>query len=190
MAEGEHGSQPKARLAAGILTNRRDIFRGATGLAAAALVGSAIADQNRVAIAAGPNGGITGEISTLGQFEVSSFSWGLSNSGSAQGGGGGAGKADIQDVSLTRPTDSITPALFVATASGTHYDSASLTYSGNKGNPILKLEMEGVMVTSMSLGASSDGSALTENLTLNFSRVTLSVGNASGGWDVAANKKV
>jgi type VI secretion system secreted protein Hcp len=176
------------RSAAGILTNRRDMLRGATGLAAVALVGGAIADQHRVAIAAGSNGGITGEISTLGQFEVLSFSWGLSNSGSAQvGGGAGAGKANIQDVSLTKLTDTLTPALFIGIASGKHYSSASLTYSDNKGNPILKLAMEEVMLTSLSLGGSSGGSALTENLTLTFARVTLSYGNASGSWDVAGN---
>jgi type VI secretion system secreted protein Hcp len=188
MAGDEHGSQSLTQQAAGMATSRRDILRGATGLAAAALVGGAIADQGRIAIAAGPNSSITGEISDLGQFQVLSFSWGLSNSGSAQAGGGaGAGKANIQDVSLTKLTDTLTPALFIGIASGKHYSSASLTYSDSKGNPILKLAMEEVMLTSLSLGGSSGGSALTENLTLTFARVTLSYGNASGSWDVAGN---
>jgi type VI secretion system secreted protein Hcp len=90
-------------------------------------------------------------------------------------------------VSFTKPTDTLTPALFVGIANGNHYSSASLTYSDSKGTPILKLAMKEVMLTSLSLGGSSGGSAPTENLTLNFAKVTLSYGNVSRGWDVAGN---
>jgi type VI secretion system secreted protein Hcp len=188
MSEDEQGAQ-SAAAGSGLTANRRDVLRGATGLAAVALVGTALADHNRVAVAAGPNTAITGVIGDLGPFAVLAFSWGLSNSGSVtHGGGGGAGKANVQDLSLTRPTDGNTPALFIATASGEHFPTASLTVADRKGTPIFRLELEDVLVTSLSLGGSGDGSALTENLTLNFGKVKLTVGGESGVWDVAGNE--
>jgi type VI secretion system secreted protein Hcp len=193
VTDDEQGAQ-SAAATSGLTANRRDILRGATGLAAVALVGTALADHNRVAVAAGPNTAITGVIGDLGPFTVLAFSWGLSNSGTvSHGGGEGAGKANIQDVSLTRPTDALTPGLFVATASGQHFPTASLTVSDNKGNPVLRLELEDVLVTSLSLGGSGGGgggSALTENLSLNFGKVKLTVGSESGVWDVAGNAGV
>jgi type VI secretion system secreted protein Hcp len=171
------------------LTNRRDIFRGATGLAAAALVGSAIADQSRVALAAGPSSSIVGAIGELGQFEVLSFSWGASNSTSigTAGGGAGAGKVSIQDLSLTRLTDSLTPVLFSALASGRVFDTASITTSDKKGNPVFNLAMEGVVLNSLSFGDSDEASPLTENISLQFAKVKLTVGTVSAGWDVSEN---
>ena len=152
MAEAQQGVASIAQSATGLVANRRDILRTATGLAAAALVGGAMADQHRVVMAAGPDSAITGEIADLGQFEVLAFSWGASNSGSAHvGGGAGAGKVNVQDVSLTKYTDALTPDLFLALALGKHYQRASLTYGDKKGNPISRLLMEEVLLTSLQL---------------------------------------
>ena len=191
MAEGEQGTRSLAQSAAGILTNRRDIFRGATGLAAVALVGSAIADQNRVAVAAGANGTIVGQIGNLGPFEVLSFSWGASNSSTgSSGGGGGTGKASFQDLSFTRLSDTFTPALFVAVANGTHFQTASITSNNKKGNPVFTLALEGVMLSSWTLSDVSEAASPTESISLNFTKVTLTFGTASGGWDITQNKSV
>ena len=174
MAEGGQQSQSMAR-PAGIVTNRRDILRGATGLAAAALVGGAIADQNRVAFAAGPNSRIVGEIEGIGQFDVLSFSWAVSNDLNigSQSSGAGAGKVHFQDLSLTKPLDSLTSTLFGAIGTGGPFNSASITYSDNKGNTILQIAMKLVLLTSFSIGSAGDGSAPTESLTLAFGQVTL-----------------
>ena len=46
------------------------------------------------------------------EIEVLSFSWGVANSGSAApGGGGGAGKATFQDLSIVHGIDKATPEL-------------------------------------------------------------------------------
>jgi type VI secretion system secreted protein Hcp len=191
VAESEHDLKQLAQAATGVVANRRTVLRTATGLAAAAVVGSALADRGRVAVAAGPSGRITSEIEGLGQFEVLAFSWGVSNSGTTHtGGGSGAGQPSFQDVSLTKYTDALTPELMVAIASGEHFPAASLAWSDNSGKPILLLEMEEVLATSLSLGGSSSESALTENLTLNFALVRLTVGDASAGWDIPRNEEI
>ena len=175
-----------------IVANRRDILRGATGLAAAAVAGSTLLDRNRVAVAAGPNGRITGRIGDL-QFEVLAFSWGLSNSGTWHvGGGAGAGKASLQDLALTKSIDAATPQLMVASASGTHYPTAMLTYADSTGKPILRLNLGEVLVSSLALGGSGGGDALTENVTLNFAKIQVIYGDgsngATGGWDARTNQ--
>ena len=174
------------------MTNRRDVFRGAAGLAAAGAIGGVIAGSPAQAAggqAVGQGGAtITGEIGDLGQFEVLAFSWGLSNSGSTHvGGGAGAGKASVQDVALTKYVDQNSPDLFIAVASGSHFPSASLTFVGRGGSPVIEIEMEDVLVTSLSTGASGGESVPTENITLNFALVTFTVNGESETWDIAAN---
>jgi type VI secretion system secreted protein Hcp len=49
------------------------------------------------------------------EIDVLAWSWGMSNSGTAHmGGGAGAGKANIQDVSLTKYVDASSAALMLA----------------------------------------------------------------------------
>jgi len=188
VVENESKLTQVSQSATGIVANRRDVLRTATGLAAAAVVGGAITDRNRITMAAGPNTRIIGQIEGLGQFEVLAFSWGVSNSGTTHtGGGGGAGKASFQDVSFTKYTDALTPVLLVAVASGEHFPKASLTYADSKGKPILVLEMESLLLTSLSLGGAASESALTENLTINFAKVKLTSGTVSGSWNIAGN---
>jgi len=177
------------------MTNRRDVFRGAAGLAAAGAIGGVITGSPAQAAggqAVGQGGAtITGEIGDLGQFEVLAFSWGLSNSGSAHtGGGAGAGKANVQDVSLTRYVDDDSPALFLAVATGSHFPEAKVTFVGRAGSPVVEIVMEDVLVTSLSTGASGGESAPTENITLNFALVTFTVNGESETWDIAANTEV
>ena len=173
------------------MTNRRDVFRGAAGLAAAGAIGGVITGapaQAAAAQAVGQGGAITGEIGDLGQFEVLAFSWGLSNSGSTHvGGGAGAGKANVQDVSLTRYVDDDSPALFLAVASGSHFPEAKVTFVGRAGSPVVEIVMEDVLVTSLSTGASGGESTPTENITLNFALVTFTVNEESETWDIVAN---
>ena len=191
MGTTDNGPATALETTTGFLANRRDVLRTATGLAAAAIVGGTLLDRNQVAVAAGADGSIVGNIAGLGEFSVLAFSWGVSNSGSQHtGGGGGAGKASFQDVSLTKLTDALTPQLLVAVASGKHFKDASLTYGDKKGNPILRLDLRDLIVTSLSMGGSSGDELMSENLTLNFGRVVLSVGDATGGWNIIENKGV
>src|SRR5258705_11095969 len=63
-----------------------------------------------------------------GEIEIQSFSWGATQSGSfAQGGGGGAGKVNMQDFHFTVFHGVASPKLMLACATGQHISSAGVT---------------------------------------------------------------
>ena len=62
------------------------------------------------------------------EIDVLAWSWGVSNSGSAhQGGDAGAGKVNVQDVSVTKYVDSSLPKIMLSCWDGTHFATAKLT---------------------------------------------------------------
>lgn len=110
------------------------------------------------------------------EIDVLAWSWGMSNSGSAHvGGGAGAGKVNVQDISLTKYVDSSSPKLMLACCKGTHYDEALLTVrkAGDKPLEYVKIKLTEVLITAVSTGGSGGEDRLTENVTLNFSKVHL-----------------
>ncbi|MBK7793323.1 MAG: type VI secretion system tube protein Hcp [Betaproteobacteria bacterium] len=119
----------------------------------------------------------------IGQSSVLAWSWGASNSGTTQvGGGGGAGKANVQDLSLTRAVDSQSPSFLRGVVTGKHYPIAIL-----QDGPV-KITLMNVLVTSLSTGGVAAKKAqLTENITLNFSEFIYEVNGATFAWDIAAN---
>jgi len=135
-------------------------------------------------------------------IDVLAWSWGMSNSGSAHvGGGAGAGKVNVQDLSFTKYVDSATPHLLLACCNGKHYPEAKLVVrkAGDKPVKYIKIKMEEVMVTAVSTGGSGGEDRLTENVTLNFAKVhfdyTPQGADGAPGtaipmqWDIAANSK-
>ena len=137
-----------------------------------------------------------------GEIDVLAWSWGLSNSGSAHvGGGAGAGKVNVQDLSFTKYVDKSTPDLLLAACNGKHYKSALLTVrkAGEKPLEYLKITLTEVLVTSVSTGGSGGEDRLTENVTLNFAKFNVEyqtqkpdgTGAPGGemGWDVKGNVK-
>ena len=106
-----------------------------------------------------------------GWIDILAWSWGASNSGTTHlGSGSGAGKANFQDISVTKYIDKATPDLLRGTAKGTHYDKAQLVVrkAGDKPLDYLIIDMEEVMLTSYSTGGSGGEDRLTENISLNF----------------------
>jgi type VI secretion system secreted protein Hcp len=134
------------------------------------------------------------------EIDVLSWSWGMSNAGSAHSGGGaGAGKANVQDLSFSKWVDSATPKLALACCAGKHFKDAVLVVrkAGEKPVEYLKIKMETVLISSISTGGSGGEDRLTENITLNFSKVSLdyvpqddkgSPGTAIPmAWDIGSN---
>ena len=110
------------------------------------------------------------------EIDVLAWSWGISNSGSAHvGGGAGAGKANVQDLSFTKYIDASSHALLLACSNGKHETKANLVVrkAGGKGAPVeyIKIEMTEVLITSVSNGGSGGEDRLTENVSLNFAKV-------------------
>lgn len=107
------------------------------------------------------------------QIEVLAWSWGMSQSGTLHAGtGGGAGKVNVQDLSITKYVDSATPNLVKACCKGEHFDEAVVTCRKAGGTPLdyLVITMTEVMVTAVSTGGSSGEDRFTENVVLNFAK--------------------
>ena len=137
------------------------------------------------------------------EIDVLAWSWGISNSGSAQvGGGAGAGKCNVQDISFTKYLDKASPDLMLACCNGKHFPKATLTVRKAGENPLeyLLITVEELIVTSLSTGGSGGEDRLTENVTLNFARVKVNykeqtptggVGDKPEmGWNIAENAKL
>ncbi len=108
------------------------------------------------------------------EIDVLAWSWGMSQSGTTHmGKGGGAGKVNVQDISLTKYMDKASPNLMLYCCSGKHIKEAVLTVrkAGDKPLEYMKITMGDVLVSSVSTGGSGGEDRLTENLTLNFGKV-------------------
>ena len=136
------------------------------------------------------------------EIDLLSWSWGVSNSGSAHNGSGaGAGKANVHDLTFTKWVDSATPKLTLACCSGKHFKDATLIIrkAGDKPLEYVKIKMETVLVASVSTGGSGGQDRLTENVTLNFAKLSLDYvpQDDKGGagtpipmsWDIASNAR-
>jgi type VI secretion system secreted protein Hcp len=136
-------------------------------------------------------------------IDVLAWSWGASNSGTAHvGGGQGAGKVNVNDLSFTKYIDKSSPELFLHTCNGKHITKAVLTIRKAGENPVeyLTITMEDLVVTSISTGGSGGEDRLTENVTLNFAKVKVlykeqdTKGGTSAvpetGWNILENVKL
>jgi type VI secretion system secreted protein Hcp len=138
-----------------------------------------------------------------GEIDVLAWSWGLSQSGTTHmGGGGGAGKVAVQDISITKWIDKSSANLMKYCCNGKHFKEALLTVrkAGEKPLEYVKIKMEELIISSVSTGGSGGEDRLTENLTLNFAKVGFEYqpqkadGSKDGGaipmvWNIAENKE-
>lgn len=134
------------------------------------------------------------------EIDVLAWSWGASNSGSAhQGGGMGAGKVNVQDLSFTKYIDKSSPDLLLACCNGKHIAESVLVVrrAGEQPLEYVTITMTDCLVTSLSTGGSGGEDRLTENVTLNFAKVKVDYKEqtATGGvgatptmnWNIAEN---
>lgn len=106
-----------------------------------------------------------------GEVDILAWSWGMTQSGTTHlGTGGGAGKVNVQDLSLTKYVDKSSPTLYLSCCNGKHFKEALLTVrkAGEKPLEYIKITMKEVIITSVSTGGSGGEERLTENITLNF----------------------
>ncbi len=134
-------------------------------------------------------------------IDILAWSWGASQSGTTHvGTGGGAGKVNVQDLSLTKYVDAASHALLLACCNGKHYDKAVLVVRKAGEDPLeyIKVTMEDLIITSISTGGSGGEDRLTENVTLNFAKVKFEYdpqttkgggkGVKTAAWNIAENK--
>jgi len=136
------------------------------------------------------------------EIHIESFSWGMSQTGAhGTGGGGGAGKVSVHDISITKFVDKSSCTLMLNCCDGKHIKEGLITVrkAGEKPVEYLKIKLTDILISGVQLaGHGSD--LLTENVTLNFSKVNVEYqeqdekgGGKKGGemgWDVKANVKI
>jgi type VI secretion system secreted protein Hcp len=110
-----------------------------------------------------------------GEIEVLSYSWTGTQSGTGHvGTGSGAGKVAIGDLQITKYVDSASPQLFQFLTKGDHIAEGLLTCrkAGGEQLEYLKLKMEQVFITSVSVSGSQGHDSGTESVSLNFRKFT------------------
>jgi type VI secretion system secreted protein Hcp len=136
-------------------------------------------------------------------IDVDSWSWGETQSGTAQsGGGGGAGKVAMQDFHFVSAMSKASPKLFLACATGQHFKEAKLVgrKAGKSQQEFLSWTFSDILVSSYQTGAGEAAASPVDQVSLNFSKVQVSykAQKADGsldkaitaGWDTKTNSKV
>ena len=112
-----------------------------------------------------------------GEIEVMSYSWGVTQTGSAGGGGGGggAGRAVNQDFHFTTAVSKASPSLMLACATGRHFPSVLLTLrkAGGTGIEFVKIRMDDLLVSSYQTGGAAGGGDVVpiDQVSLNFVKI-------------------
>jgi len=135
------------------------------------------------------------------EIHVSSFSFGVTNSGTGGSNlGSGGGRSNIQDMHFTKTVDASSPNLFIACATGKHHAKAwvYLRRAGDKPQEYLTYEMTEAYISSITTSAHEGGGIAQESVSINFSKVKMvyTPQNADGSpgaknektYDVKANK--
>jgi type VI secretion system secreted protein Hcp len=124
-------------------------------------------------------GDIKGEsldVKHKGEVEVLSWAWGVSQTGSIVGGGGGGeGKASFNDFAFTHHIDKASPSLLKACATGEHIKEATITVrkAGKGQQEFLIIKMSDILITSVNPSGSSDAKVTAESVALQFAKVDL-----------------
>ncbi|HEY7892078.1 MAG TPA: type VI secretion system tube protein TssD [Solirubrobacteraceae bacterium] len=134
-----------------------------------------------------------------GDIEVSSFSFGIHNTGAhGSGGGGGAGKTSFESFTIMKTVDKTSPLLFQACATGKHIKWAELLFArkaGSKQEDYLYIKLTDVLVSSVQAGGSSKG-APQEQVSLTFQKMQETYLNGDGkpqatlNFNLSANAKI
>ena len=139
-----------------------------------------------------------------GEIDVTQWSWGMTQSGTTHlGPGGGSGKVNVQDITITKYVDMATHELLKCCASGTHIANGELVVrkAGNVPLEYFKIKMTDILISSYTTGGSGDGmDRVMETVTLNFSKYEVTYASqkndgskgpeGTAGFDIAKNVPV
>jgi type VI secretion system secreted protein Hcp len=149
--------------------------------------------------------GCNGEAIATGheqEIELLDWRWGFTNKGTAHSGGGaGTGKADFENLTVTKFVDLASTTLMLNCAKGKHFKEGKITarkVGGDTPLEYITITMTEVFISGVHHGGSMGDERTTENVTLNFEKVKIEykpqTETGSGGgdtpfdWDIRKNE--
>lgn len=133
------------------------------------------------------------------QMEIISWAWGLMQSGTTHSGtGGGSGKVNVSDLSITKHVDMASNDIITALCKGEHIPTALLTVrkaGGDKAVNYYGIEFEDLIISDYKISGSSDElDQMVETFAINFARFRITytkqnekggdAGKSTAGWNV------
>ncbi|WP_191277736.1 type VI secretion system tube protein Hcp [Nocardioides flavus (ex Wang et al. 2016)] len=103
---------------------------------------------------------------------------------SSSGGTRTSSQPSVSEMTLTRTTDDISPVLFGYNTRGAILPEVELTGSLPDGTPFA-YELRDVIISGLS--TSAGGTSFSETLSLNFTKITTTVGDSTAAYDLATN---
>ena len=122
-----------------------------------------------------------------GMFSALSWSFGATQTINTTGGGGaGAGKANITDVSVTKRTDSCSPILFGDVATGKHIPKLTIVQQDNNRDDVFSVVLQDVIISSYQLSGNQGDEVPNEQISFNFAKITITdaISGTKFGWDL------
>ena len=127
------------------------------------------------------------------EIQVLSFSFGESQLGTmAFGGGGGAGKVQMQDFHFMMNVSKASPKLFLVCATGEHIPKAVLTArkAGKDQQDYLKVEFTDLLVSSFQTNGDAHANMLpVDSISFNFKKITIDYKLQKADGSLAAASK-
>lgn len=119
-----------------------------------------------------------------GDIELLSFSWGLAQTRATSGGGGGAGKTQVQDFSIVKQMNSSSPLLMERCCTGEHIPSVTMTLVNKETKEeYLKIKLTDVLISSYQTGGAGQGGAVPmDQVSFNFRNVDIQASDKRGGF--------
>jgi type VI secretion system secreted protein Hcp len=137
------------------------------------------------------------------EIDLESFSWGATQAGTmAFGGGGGAGKVQMQDFHFVMRVNKASPKLFLACANGEHIKKAVLSCrkAGKEQQDYMKFTFSDLLVSSYQTGGSGGEVVPMEQISLNYAKIEVEYkeqkadgtlgGAVKAGYDLKQMKQV
>ncbi|HYT92033.1 MAG TPA: type VI secretion system tube protein Hcp [Gemmataceae bacterium] len=138
-----------------------------------------------------------------GEIDIEFFNWNASQTAAGHTGGGhGAGKVSVSDITINKYLDKSSTALMLHCCNGKHIAEGLITVrkAGEKPLEYLKIKLTDVFIAAVKEAGHGGGDRLKEAITINFAKFHVEYleqdekggGKPGGemGWDIKANQKL
>lgn len=108
------------------------------------------------------------------EIDISSWAFGMTQSGTWHtGGGGGGGIVNMQDITLTKQIDAASCDLMARCCDGSHIPTGTLTVYkvGGTNLDYYTINLEKIIISSVQTTGTSGGDDVIETVTLNFAKI-------------------